>query len=113
MDQRGTEMKILILLIGLCGAVLTLQGQEATKAKAYELYQGKKFEEAAREFKAYLVANPDDTAVMIDYAALLSELKRHDEALQVLLTVRQEAPQNETAYFKLGVEYAALKRYAD
>ena len=106
-------MRTLILLIGLCGVVLTLQGQEVTKAKAYELYQGKKFEEAAREFKAYLDANPDETAVMIDYAGLLSELKRHDEALQVLLTVHQKAPQNQTAYFKLGVEYAALKRYAD
>ncbi len=104
-----------IAVLALCSVVLAARAQEPAtlKARAYELYQAKQFDEAARQFKAYFDTNPDDSAAMIDYASLLSELRRHEEAVKLLETIRTKAPQNETAAFKLAVEYAALKRYAD
>lgn len=98
-------------LIFLCALVFAVRAQD--KGKAYELYQAKRFAEAAAQFEAYLATNPDDPAAMIDYASLLSELNRHDDAIKVLQAVRAKTPQNETAAFRLGVEYAALKRFAD
>jgi tetratricopeptide (TPR) repeat protein len=102
-------------LILLASAVLPAPAQQAAdlKAAAYELYQAKRFDEAARSFQAYLEKNPGDAVATIDYASLLSELQRHQEAANVLETIRKKTPQNETAAFKLAVEYAALKRYAD
>src|SRR5438445_1928354 len=47
---------------------------------AYELYELKRYPEAAAEFKHFLEQNPDDPRVAFDYGSLLSELKRHDEA---------------------------------
>ena len=106
---------LFIGLVMLWTAALPIGAQQgaAIKAKAYELYQAKRFDDSAREFKAYLQANPDDLPAMIDYGSLLSELQQHDEAAKVFETIRAKAPENETALFKLAVEYAALKRYAD
>ena len=106
---------VFIALLFLWSAVTPAFAQDAAaaKARAYELYQAKRFNEAAQQFKAYFDTNPNDPTAMTDYASLLSELARHDEAAKLLETIHQKAPENETAAFKLAVEYAALKRYAD
>ena len=106
---------LFIALLLLSSAVIPAVAQDAAAAKtrAYELYQAKRFNEAAQQFKAYFDTNPDDPAAMIDYASLLSELARHEDAAKLLETIHQKALENETAAFKLAVEYAALKRYAD
>src|SRR5438552_3666061 len=115
--QPKLEMKegVFIALLFLWSAVTPAFAQDAAvaKARAYELYQAKRFNVAAQQFKAYFDTNPNDPTAMIDYASLLSELARHDEAAKLLETIHQKAPENETAAFKLAVEYAALKRYAD
>src|SRR5256885_5455324 len=102
-------------LILLGSLVLRSPAQQAAdlKAAAYESYQAKRFEEAARNFQAYLEKNPDDPVAMADYASLLSELGRHQDSANLLETIRKKTPENETVAFKLAVEYAALKRYAD
>src|SRR3954467_4950993 len=112
---RGMKNGLFIGIMILCCSALPIVAQEgsAQKAKAYELYQAKRFEDSAREFKAYLQGSPDDLPAMIDYGSLLLELEQHDDAAKVFESIRAKAPQNETAAFKLAVEYAALKRYAD
>src|SRR5438034_4853029 len=109
--KKGLFIALLLLSSAFIPAVA--QDAAAAKARAYELYQAKRFNEAAQQFKAYFDTNPDDPAAMIDYASLLSELARHEDAAKLLETIHQKAPENETAAFKLAVEYAALKRYAD
>src|SRR4051812_44863209 len=108
-------MKKWILLLCICLAAKASTAQETSplKAKAYELYQAKRFDDSAKQFEAYLQEAPGDTAAAIDFAALLSELNRHAQAATLLESVRQKAPRNEAATFKLAVEYVALKRYDD
>src|SRR5258705_13525442 len=74
----------------------------ALKSKAYELYQSKRFNEAAQSFKAYLAAAPDDRQAALDYAGLLSELARHDDPAKVYESIPNSAPANEAALFKLA-----------
>jgi predicted Zn-dependent protease len=82
------------------------------REKAYrDLAQNLK-EQAANEFQQYLKQNPDDTAVALDYANLLSQLNRPADAAKVLEDLHQKHPQNETAYFKLGNLYVSLNRWA-
>src|ERR1043166_9426711 len=83
------------------------------RARAYELAEQKRYEQAADFFQRYLEKNPADTQASVDYAGLLSQLNRHAQAAQLLESVHQKVPRNEAAYFKLGAEYALLKRTAD
>src|SRR5213593_1816297 len=85
----------------------------AAKAKAYELFEQKEFERSAEQFQKYFAEARDDFGAAIDYAGLLSQLNRHTEAARVLESVHQKQPQNEPAYFKLGVAYLTLKRLDD
>ena len=107
-------MKKLLILSASCVAG-TLLAQQATdagahglKARAYELYEAKRFFEAAAQFESYLAANADDAKAHFDYAMLLVQLNRHADAAKRLETLRLKFPQHEVGYFKLGVEYVAL-----
>ncbi|TMP98975.1 MAG: tetratricopeptide repeat protein [Verrucomicrobia bacterium] len=113
-------MKKLILGIALIGLLRFRQlarGAEAdaafARSQAYELYEQKRFDEAAARFKDYVEQNPDDLRAALDYAALLSQLTRHEAAARVLEDVHGRSPEHEVAYFRLGVEYVNLKRHAD
>jgi len=86
---------------------------EQLKSRAYELYEQKRFDQAAETFQRYLERNPADVKAGLDYASLLSQLNRHDDAAKLLETLHQKNPQNEAAYFKLGTEYVTLKRPGD
>src|SRR6266516_2452160 len=101
----------------LAGALVAQQPNAldpgALKARAYELYDAKRFEEAAVQFQAYLASNAEDAQALYDYASLLVQLKRHPEATQQLESLHQKFPRHEVGYFKLGVEYVALSRPAD
>src|SRR5713101_3394878 len=89
------------------------QDAAAERGKAYELYDQKRFAEAADAFQGYLQKNPDDAQAAVDFAALLSQLNRHTEAATLLEALHLKNPRHEAAYFKLGVEYVTLKRPAD
>ena len=113
-------MKKLILGIALICLLRFRQlarGAEAdaafARSQAYELYEQKRFDEAAARFKDYVEQNPDDLRAALDYAALLSQLTRHEAAARVLEDVHGRSPEHEVAYFRLGVEYVNLKRHAD
>ena len=54
----------------------------SARVEAYELYEQKQFEASAAQFKRYVELNPDDLAAAFDYAAVLSQLKQHDEAAE-------------------------------
>src|ERR1051325_7253980 len=86
---------------------------EALKSRAYQLSEQKRYEQAAEAFQRYLERVPGDTRTGLDYAALLSQLNRHDTAAKLLEEIHQKNPRNEAAYFKLGVEYVSLRRFAD
>jgi len=103
------------LLVGLWLVARPGAAQDAAadRGKAYELYDEKRFAEAADAFQAYLQKNPDDAQATLDFAALLSQLNRHAEAATLLEALHLKNPQNEAAYFKLGVEYVTLKRPAE
>src|SRR5438309_6083225 len=103
-----------VMIAGLLLAHRTAGGAEAgaaetAKSRAYELYELKRYPEAAAEFKHYLEQNPDDPRVAFDYGSLLSELKRHDEAATVLESLHRKEPEQEVAYFRLGAEYVYLE----
>src|SRR5437867_4483632 len=112
-------MKKLLALSGslLAGALIAQQAKppapDALKARAYELYEAKRFAEAAAQFQSYLANNVDDVKALYDYASLLVQLNRHAEAAQQLQSLHQKHPDHEVGYFKLGVEYVALRRHAD
>ena len=86
---------------------------EDIKASAYELYSRKEIEKSLAEFRAYLERRPADVPARIDFAGVLSEARRHEEAARVLEQVREAQPAHETARFKLGVEYVYLGRNDD
>ena len=48
---------------------------------AYVLHQKKKFQGAEKNFKISLLLNPKFALAHLNFAALLAELKRHDEAI--------------------------------
>jgi tetratricopeptide (TPR) repeat protein len=106
-----------VLLLGLPVALwLTIalaQDTGALKSKAYELYEQKRYVEAAEQFQRYLEKNPNDLQATLALVSLLSQLNRHAEAATLLEGFRRKNPQNEAASFQLGVEYVALSRYAD
>lgn len=112
-------MKRLLAISGsfLAGALVAQQvgnpDAPAAKARAYELYEAKRFADAAAQFQSYLQLNADDIKALFDYASLLVQLNRHEDAARQFELLHQKAPQHEAAYFKLGVEYVALKRIAD
>jgi TolA-binding protein len=101
-----------ILLLCLC-AVRVLAQSSAEKVRAYELYEQKRFEEAAAQFSRHLEQEPADTRAALDYASILSQLNRHTEAAKVLEALHRRAPENEPAYFKLGTTYVQLSRYPE
>jgi tetratricopeptide (TPR) repeat protein len=94
------------------GAELSAEAREA-RAKAYELFEQKQYEASADQFRKYVAQAPEDFTAAIDYAGLLAHLERHAEAARLLESVHQKQPQNESAYFKLGVVYVTLKRPDD
>jgi TolA-binding protein len=112
-------MKRLLVISTLLLATLVLAQQpinveaRATKARAYQLYEAKRFDEAAIQFQLHLASNPDDAKALYDYASLLSELNRHAAAARQFEELRQKHPQHQAGYFKLGVEYVLLQRPAD
>jgi tetratricopeptide (TPR) repeat protein len=85
----------------------------AARTKAYELYDQKQYDQAAEQFQKYLAEAPEDFTTQVDYAGLLSQLDRHARAARVLEAVHEKQPQNEAAWFKLGVIYLTLKRLDD
>ena len=94
-------------------AIALAQNPDALKSKAYELYEQKRYTEAAEQFQRYLETNPNDAQATLALASLLSQLNRHADAARLLEGFRRKNPQNEAAYFQLGVEYVVLKRYTD
>jgi predicted Zn-dependent protease len=105
-------LAVLLSAVTANAAEISAELQEA-RAKAYELYQQKRYEASAEQFRKYVTQAPADFPAAIDYAGLLVELDRHAEAARVLESVHQKQPQNESAYFKLGVVYMTLKRADD
>src|SRR6266481_1895690 len=109
--------RVLFLLLALLLLPRTLSAADAEaellKSRAYELYEQKRFDQAAESFQRYVERNPADVKASLDYASLLSQLNRHDDAAKLLEAIHQKNPQNEAAYFKLGTEYVTLKRPAD
>jgi len=103
----------ILFVLAVAAGPLQAQNANALKARAYELYQARQFDAAAKQFESYLQQNRNDTAATFDYASLLSELNRHNDAARSLETLAQKNPGNETFSFKLAIEYVALKRYAD
>ncbi len=98
----------------LAATLLALtRASAADKAKAYELYEQKHFEEAAEQFRLYVKENPDDAQAAFDYANLLAQLNRHADAAKIFESLYQKNPKNESAYFKLGVVNVQLKRFAE
>src|SRR5688500_8167693 len=85
----------------------------AARAKAYELFEQRQYEASAEQFRKYLAEAPEDSTVMIDYAGLLAQIGRPAEAARILEAVHAKQPQNESAYFKLGVVYLTIKRSDD
>src|SRR2546430_14896689 len=112
-------MRNLCLFIAMIGLLLVRQpagGAEATlpaKTQAYQLYDLQQYEEAAAQFKRHVEQHPDDLPAALDYASLLTQLKRHEEAARVLDVLHQKNPKHEVAYFRLGVEYVNLQRSAE
>jgi len=112
-------MKTVLVLCGslLAGALIAQPAKPADpgalKAKAYELYEAQRLTEAAAQFQAYLANNVDDAKALYDYASLLVQLNRHQDAAQQLERLHQTHPDHEVGYFKLGVEYVSLQRHAD
>ena len=66
------KRKIAIALIAL--GLATVRATAVDKAKAYELYEQKRFEEAAEQFRLYVQENPNDAQAAFDFAGLLSQL---------------------------------------
>src|SRR6185503_10961651 len=83
------------------------------KARAYQLYEAKDFNAAAAQFQTYLSRQPDDPRARFDYAGLLAELNRHEEAARQLELLHKQRPQHDAGYFRLGVTYVILGRAAD
>src|SRR5712692_131868 len=113
--RMKTMIALSCLLVGLLLVARPGAAQDAAaeRGKAYELYEQKRFAEAADAFQGYLQKNPDDAQAALDFAALLSQLNRHTEAATLLEALHLKNPRHEAAYFKLGVEYVTLKRPAD
>src|SRR5438093_5438684 len=105
------KRKIAVVLIAL--GLATARSSAVDKAKAYELYDQKRFAEAAEQFRLYVQENPNDAQAAFDFAGLLSQLNRHAEAAKIFEGLYQKNARNEAAYFKLGVEYVQLQRFAD
>src|SRR5438128_3132403 len=112
-------MRNLCLFIAMIGLLLVRQpagGAEATvsaKIQAYQLYDLQQYEEAAAQFKRHVEQHPDDLPAALDYASLLSQLKRYKEAARVLEGLHQKNSEHEVVYFRLGVEYVNLQRSAE
>jgi TolA-binding protein len=112
--------KTLVFSILVAVATTAVQAQQpvnveagATKSRAYQLYEAKRFDEAATQFQFYVASNPEDARALYDYASLLSQLNRHGDAAKQFETLHQKHPRHEAGYFKLGVEYVSLQRPAD
>jgi TolA-binding protein len=89
------------------------EAEAGLRARAYELYQAKRFGEAAEQFRLYLDRNQRDARVLFDYASLLLQLHRHDEAARALEQLHQLQPRHEAGYFRLGATYVNLGRSGD
>src|SRR6266567_3349599 len=80
--------RVFFFLLGLLllPRPLTAADAEADqlKTRAYELYEQKRFEQAADSFQRYLQRVPADVKASLDYASLLSQLNRHDDAAKLL-----------------------------
>ena len=101
-------------LAGVLGAQQARDPEPATlKAQAYELYEARRFTDAAAQFQSYLALNPNDAKALFDYASLLAQLNQHAEAARQFELLHQRHANHETGYFRLGVEYVALGRMSD
>ena len=85
----------------------------ALKAKAYQLYDAKDYTGAAAQFQTYLTRQSGDVRALFDYAGILAELNRLEEAARQLELLHQQRPQHEAGYFQLGIIYVRLGRAAD
>src|ERR1041385_7573068 len=106
-------MKSKIAAVLIAFGLATARASAVDKARAYELYEQKRFEEAAEQFRLYVQENPGDTQAAFDFAGLLSQLNRHADAAKIFESLYRKNARNESAYFKLGVEYVQLQRFAD
>lgn len=111
-------MKYLLASILLASTFLASAAEPSAeaataRAQAYELFEQKQYEASAEQFRKYLAEAPEDFGAAVDYGSLLAQLGRHAEAARVLEAVHEKQPRNEPAYFKLGVVYLTLKRFAD
>lgn len=81
-----------------------------SKADIDALFAQRRYEEAAGAYRRYLEKTPDDVPATYAYASLLSQLRQHAEAAQVLEALLKQHPGHLAASFKLGVEYTLLQR---
>ncbi|HXG49214.1 MAG TPA: hypothetical protein VNO52_16440, partial [Methylomirabilota bacterium] len=88
-------------------------GSAALRQRAQELLRAERWTEAAEQFRLYLQTGADDPATALDYAALLAQLNRREEAARALEAVRARHPRHEPVLFRLAAEYAALERWAE
>ncbi|HXI51650.1 MAG TPA: tetratricopeptide repeat protein [Candidatus Saccharimonadales bacterium] len=107
--------KLLVFSTSFLAASMAAQQADpgALKARAYELYSAKRFDEAATQFQTYLDQAPGDARALFDYAALLIQLNRHEDAARQLERLHRSFPAHEAGYFQLGVTYIALGQTAD
>jgi TolA-binding protein len=83
------------------------------RKQAYDNAAHGRFDAAANNFQSYLTNRPNDAQATFDYAVLLAQLGRPEETVTLLENLHRLNPAREAAYFKLGVQYVALKRDAD
>src|SRR5207245_280912 len=82
--KKSIPLSCLLVGLWLVARPGAAQDAAADRGKAYELYDEKRFAEAADAFQAYLQKNTDDAQATLDFAALLSQLNRHAEAATLL-----------------------------
>ena len=80
---------------------------------AESLAAEKKPEAAGKEYQAYLVAEPRDQAARIEYAALLVDLERYDDALSQLDQTSKGGNESLTVLKLRTNVYLQKKRYDD
>lgn len=72
------------------------------------------FEPAEKYYKTFLEkVEPENLRVRIDYAYVVFQNGRKDEALTIMKKVVKQHPKDQTALYNLGVMYIQLKRFED
>ena len=74
----------------------------------FVFFQKQDFDDARREFKAASQLNPGDLSVRLFLARTLVELKDFDAALDLLIKLQREDPNNPEVLYTLGGVYSSL-----